>query len=722
MSPGSRCPTSSARRWRVGVDTGGTFTDLVATDGSELRVAKVLSTPPDYERGVLDAIQSARVRIPEIDVLAHGTTVATNAVIVRGGAKTALLTTSGFRDVLELRRHNRGELYDLLWDPPEPVVRRRDRFEVRERVDYAGSVLQPLETADVEEAVERATNRGGESFAVVFLHSYANADHEHRARAIIERLRPDAYVYCSSDLLREPGEFERTSTVAINAYLGPIVARYLEALRGALANAKFGGRLFVMHSGGGLLTAETAVRVPARLVASGPAAGAMAVEREFSSNARARSPATEEDGTANVISVDIGGTSADIAVIREGSARMVNEFSAEFGSPIRFPAVDLTSIGAGGGSIASVDAGGLPSVGPRSAGANPGPAAYGRGGIEPCVTDANVVLGRLSEDTPLAGGGVVLDTELATAAVARFADRANLDLNDAALGIIEIANSNMARAIRLVTVERGLDPRTFSLVAFGGAGGLHAAELAERLEMSRVLIPIAPGVTSALGCLYVDIAHDAAEAYLGPLAECKPDDLVRIFDRLATHVSALLDLDDVAAEARELEYFVDLRYLGQRRALTLPLRPGDLDDGFADRARDQFLRQYELQFHYAATDIPIEIATLRARGRSIADHDVSLAGAATHLDGSTASSSLPSARPVVTKRGPMEATIHGRQDLRTTTSVSGPAIVREYDSTTWIPPGWEAIADDVGNLVLERLDVESGQHQAGPPSMNEEAP
>jgi N-methylhydantoinase A len=687
--------------WRVGVDTGGTFTDVVAVNGAEFRIAKVPSTPPRFEEGVLQAIEAAGVSLTEISVLAHGTTVATNAVITRDGTRTALLTTAGFRDVLELRRHNRGELYDLLWDPPDPVVRRRDRYEIRERIDYAGDVIRPLERADVEQAVEAAWAVGIRAFAICFLHSYVNPAHERLARDLVLAAHPDAYVYTSSELLREPGEFERTSTVAVNAYLGPVVSSYLESLRDSLRAAGFAGRLFVMHSGGGLLTAETAVRMPARLVTSGPAAGALAAERVFSSGSPAAgvlaaSRAAHELRTEDVISLDIGGTSADIAVIRHGKARLVHEFSAEFGTPIRFPAIDLVSIGAGGGSIASVDAAGLPTVGPRSAGSVPGPAAYGRGGTEPCVTDANVVLGRLSADTPLAGG-LVLDIAAAEAAVARFAARAGLGLEEGALGIVEIANTNMARAIRLVTVERGLDPREFALVAFGGAGGLHAAEIAELLGIGRVVVPVGPGVTSALGCLYADVVHDASEAQIVPLGGCDSRELADVFARLRRDVTGLLELDRIAERARLLEDFVDLRYQGQRRGLTLPVAPEELDESFEDTFRERFWSEYETQFQYVAKDVAVEIAALRVRGHGLEDKPP-LGGVAARDD----RGEEPLLRTVVTRDGPTEARIYARASLPGLGPVAGAAVVREYDSTTWVPPGWSCVVDDEGHLLLTR--------------------
>ncbi len=363
--------------WRVGIDTGGTFTDIVAVRDGEIRTGKVPSTPPQFERGVLDAIDQVGLRLGEVVQLHHGTTATTNAVITRTGARTGLVTTRGFRDVLELRRHDRGELYDILWDPPEPLAPRRRRLEVTERIDYAGDVLVDLDERDLREAVARLQDVGAEAVAICFLNAFKNPAHERRARELLESLWPDVYVSISSDLLREPQEFERTSTTVMNAYLGPILAGYVGRLSRQLEQGGFPGRVLIMHSGGGLLPAESSMRVPARTVTSGPAAGVMAAE--------GISAATRVGG---IISLDMGGTSADIAVVRDGRARLVEEYEPEVGLPIRFPAVDLLTIGAGGGSIAWIDAAGLPNVGPQSAGAVPGPACYGRGGIEPTVTDA----------------------------------------------------------------------------------------------------------------------------------------------------------------------------------------------------------------------------------------------------------------------------------------------------------------------------------------------
>jgi len=697
--------TTGSDGWRVGIDTGGTYTDLVAVRGDEQRIAKVPSTPPRYEQGVLDAIAAAGLRVEEIGLIAHGTTVATNAIITGAGAPTALLTTAGFRDVLQLGRHNRGDPYDILWDPPAPLVPRRHRYEIRERLDWGGGIIEPLDAGSVRAAVRHAGEHGIRAFAICFLHSYVDPVHEERAHEIVLEEMPDAMVCHSADLLREPPEFERTSTTVINATLMPVVSDYLAALSERLRQEGFRSRLAVMHSGGGLMTADSAVRFPARLVTSGPAAGAKAAEGVAGAIIPASgSPAASvvmaeelarEEGLDQVISLDIGGTSADIAVVRDGKARLVTEYSPQFGQPIRFPAIDLITIGAGGGSIAWVDAGNLPHVGPRSAGAAPGPAAYGRGGTEATVTDANVVLGRLGADLGLAGG-VSLDADAAREAVSRFADRLGLTVEAAALGIVEICNNNMARSIRVVTVNRGLDPRDFTLVPFGGAGPLHGAELAELLGITRIVVPLAPGVTSGLGCLYVDIVHDVSEASIVPVAAADRDALQATLDRLVATMRGRLDADRVAPAEQRLELSIDLRYVGQVRGLTITLPARELPAHFRDDLAERFFREYERQFHSVSRDIPVEIAALRVRGTRAVERPAIpfRGGMATPRE---------ARRSVLTADAPVDARVVAREHLAAGTSLRGPLILTQVDSTTWVPPGWEIQVDPVGNLVMTHM-------------------
>lgn len=686
--------------WRVGIDTGGTFTDLVAVQNGEVRTAKVPSTPPQFDDGVLNAIEAVGLRPGDVLLLAHGTTVTTNAIITKSGARTGLITTRGFRDVLELRRHNRGEIYDILWDPPEPLVPRFLRLEVSERTNYAGEAVVPLAQDEVVDALARLRDEGIESLAVCLLHSYQNPGHEEEVRDIVQRAWPELYVSISSELLREPQEFERTSTTVVNAYVGPVLAGYVGRLKQRLAESGFEGRLMIMHSGGGLLPAESVLSVPARTITSGPAAGAMAAEGFSSSGAPAAGAMAAEGiaaatGTSQIISLDMGGTSADIAVVRDGQVLLINEYTPEFGLPIRFPAVDLVTIGAGGGSIAWVDAAGTPRVGPRSAGANPGPASYARGGTDATVTDANLLLGRLSPDTPLAGG-LRLDWEAAHLAVARFGANIGLSVVDAALGIIDIVNSNMARAIRVLTVERGLDPRAFVLLPFGGAGPMHACELAAQLSIHEVLVPIAPGVTSALGTLFVDVVHDLTRSHIVPLRLVDLGQVESIFEQLEAEADHALERDQVPEERRSIERSLDLRYLGQIKTLNIPVASARFTPDVLRQVRQRFLEEYERLYHYVTEEIEVELSSIRVRGRGLQDKP--------QLPSHPAPPGCaPLSQREVQFRGmKVQTPIYQRDQLGPGIALNGPLIVEQPDSTIVVPGEWNLAVDGLGNLRLTR--------------------
>jgi N-methylhydantoinase A len=686
--------------WRVGIDTGGTFTDVVALHNGDVRTGKVPSTPPHFDDGVLAAIASVGLRPEDILLLAHGTTATTNAVITKSGARTGLITTKGFRDVLELRRHNSAELYDILWDPPEPLVPRQRRLEVSERLNYAGEVVVPLDETELEQAIERLRDQEIDSLAITFLHSYENPAHERRAKEVVRERWPELYISISSDLLREPQEFERTSTTVVNSYVGPILARYVERLERRLAECGFAGRLMIMHSGGGLLPAASALAVPARTVTSGPAAGAMAAQGLSASGAPAAAAAAAEavaqtTGIGHLISLDMGGTSADIAVVRDGQTLLINEYEPEFGMPIRFPAVDLMTIGAGGGSIAWVDAAATPRVGPQSAGADPGPACYGHGGDDATVTDANLLLGRLSQETKLAGK-LGLDLAPAEKAVAEFAAAIGLTVEEAALGIIDIANSNMARAIRVMTVERGLDPRRFVLLPFGGAGPMHACELADQLSIREVIVSVSPGVTSALGTLFVDIVHDLSRSWIVPLGTLEPDDVERIFVELEGQAQQVLTDDLVPSDHQRVERALDLRYLGQLKTLTIPVPSDRFSPDVLMEARRAFFTEYERRYHYVTEEIEVEVAVIRVRGRGLQERSELPA----HRK---APAPLPiGRRPVRFREGSIETAVYARDDLSPSVELTGPLIVEQLDSTTVVPLGWVLSVDSHGNLRLRK--------------------
>ncbi len=673
--------------WSVGTDTGGTFTDLVAVDEEgRVRVAKTPSTPPDFERGVVDALATAGLDPGEIRALYHGTTVTTNALLERRGARTGLLATEGFRDTLQIRDGSREEFYKVNWDPPRPLVDRPDRIGITERVDVAGTVLKALDEDQVRAAAKRLARKGVEAVAIVFLHSYANDAHEQRAREILEEELPDVFHCASADVLPEPPEFERTSTTVANAYVGPVLKRYVAKLEEAVRGLGYEGSVLIMHSGGGNMTPANALTVPIRTATSGPAAGVMAAA------AIARTT-----GHAHAVSLDMGGTSADIATIHDGQPRMTVEQTIEWGMPIGFPSVDLIAIGAGGGSIAGIDDAGAPHVGPRSAGSQPGPACYGRGGTEPTVCDANVVLGRLRARS-LLGGEMELDLELARKAVGNFAHALGIGVEEAALGIVRIANEHMANGIRRATIKRGLDPREFSLIAFGGAGPMHAAEIASELQVPEVVIPPHPGATSALGLVAVDARHDLLRSLIANQADLDPGAVDALFAELEDDGRELLAREGFAPEEMVLQRSLDVRYAGQVRALTLPIEAGEFDADALARMIDQFHDGYRAEFKFAVPELPIETRSVRVSAVGIAAKPNFDRAEATDRDGPAAST----AEQEVAFAGSADRTaaVYDRATLTVGDRLDGPAIIEQYDSTTVVPPGALLEVDAALNLII----------------------
>ena len=590
--------------WIVGCDTGGTFTDVFAvSETGESRVAKVPSTPPRFDLGVVEGVRALGIDPSEVTTLFHGTTVTTNAVITRAGAHSALVTTRGFRDVLEIRRANRAELYDILWDPPEPLIRRRHRLEIDERVDYSGAVVTPLDEDSVRAVARKLRAREIESVAICLINAHMNPAHERRAREILLEELPGLHVSLSTDILPEPPEFERTATTVANAYCAPVLRNYMDTLEEGLGEAGFKADVvLVMHNGGGTMTTDYAKGVAVKTLNSGPAAGVIAAAAVAASA-----------GRSNVVGFDMGGTSADIAVVRDGEPQLTRSFDLEWGMPIRFPSIDVVSIGAGGGSIAWLDPAGYPRSGPQSAGADPGPACYGKGGTEPTNTDAQLVLGRVSNDLFLEGR-MELDVERSADALRRtIAEPLGLSLEDAAEGVLRIANANMVKAIRLVTVESGFDPREFGLVAFGGAGALHGVDLARELQMPEVIVPPFPGVTSAMGLLFVDPLDDFSWAYVRREHEIDMADAGRIYAEMAERVVGNLVRQGVDRAEIAVENAVDIRYVGQLHSVTVPL-PEVSASGFTAAVasfHDEHLRQYR----YSHPESPVETSTLRITAR-----------------------------------------------------------------------------------------------------------
>ncbi len=672
--------------WVVGSDTGGTFTDLVAlNEGGELRIAKVPSTPPAFERGVLHGIEKLGVQLADVRTIFYATTATTNAAITCTGAKTALITTSGFRDILELRRSDRADLYDILWDPPPPLIRRRDRLEVAERVNYAGEILEPLDEESAGDVVRMLRARSIEAVAVCLINAFANPAHEQRVREILAAELPDVHVSISTDILPEPPEFERTATTVANAYLAPVLARYMDELDAATRRGGYEGRfVLVMHNAGGTMSADYATRVPVRTLQSGPAGGAIA------GAAVARSL-----GRDRVVCLDMGGTSADVSLILDGQPLLTQSSEAEWGLPIRFPSIDVVSVGAGGGSIAWVDGAGTPKSGPESAGAVPGPACYGRGGERPTTTDAHLVLGNLGTRAPL-GGEVAPDHDLAARALdEHFASSLGLELEDAAEAVIRVANANLVRPLRLLTIERGFHPREFTLVVFGGAGGMHGVELARELGIPEVVVPAHPGVTSALGLLSAPPADDFSAAINQPLAAAAIAAAQTRYAEIEQRVRENLESQGVEPGEIDVGYSIDLRYAGQFHSLTVPLAAPDAD-GFAE-ARAAFDREHQRQYRYSHPEWDVELVVIRASAQGRRE-----VGDASYSAGADQTALAPYTRGVRFAGGSssVECDVVDRRSITPGDRIDGPVIVEQSDSTTVIPPGASATCTETGKLVI----------------------
>ena len=692
-------------KFRVGVDIGGTFTDVVflGSDGTVL-AKKIASTPDDYSRAVLDGVRDG---ISELDIKAevisevsHGFTVATNAIIEQKGAKTALITTEGFRDVLELRRNRVPRLYDLYYEKPPTLVSRQLRLEVRERLNYKGEVVKPLETSDVERAVDLIIREGVESVAVCLLHSYANPDHERYIGGVLRDRVPGVILTLSSDLLPEMKEYERTSTTVINCYVRPVVESYLSRLNNGLQDLRIGVPLTVMQSNGGLATSQIAMEKPVYCIESGPAAGVVGAYH-----------LGQRLGENNLMTLDMGGTTAKASMIENGEMLQAPEYEVGGGVNVghrllrgsghilRVPSIDLAEVGAGGGSIASVDRSGSLRVGPQSAGAVPGPACYRLGGREATVTDADVLLGYLNPQQ-LLGGDFPIDLELAREAVSRdVALPLGLSEIDAAHGIHLLVNSNMARALRAVSSERGRDPRRFVLFSFGGSGPVHAAGIADMLEISRMVVPPFPGVFSSFGLLVADIEHHFVQTYFKTFDQLDLDALSDILEGLWEDGRKQLRAEGFDDPSQEIITQVDMKYEGQLSELTVVMRPGKVSQETLALLGESFAQEHEKSFGYR-TDAPYQLVNLRviARGLSEESRVPDLLGLPT-----AKKQSGDSQRAVYFGRnsGWADTPVLGRGDLDATPRI-GPLIIEEYDSTTVVPPEWRASVDQWRNILVEK--------------------
>lgn len=674
----------------VGVDVGGTFTDFVVLEDGRMRIWKCSTTPADQTQAIASGLAELGIRRA---VIVHGTTLATNALLERRGARTALLTTAGFADVLAIGRQNRPHLYRLSQEREPPLVPDEWRREVPERLDASGQVLIPLDEEAVDEVAGRLASKGVESLAIVFLFSFRNPAHERRAAERIRARYPHLSLSLSSEILPEYREYERTVTTVVNAYISPLVGRYMERLAQFLPE----GHIRVMQSNGGVIGPQQAAEQAARLVLSGPAGGvvgAFFVARESQPD----SPAP------HILTLDMGGTSTDVALC-PGAVPYTPENTVA-GLPLRLPAVDVHTVGAGGGSMAWVDAAGVLHVGPQSAGAIPGPVCYGRGGKTPTVTDAHLVLGRLHPAYFLGGrGDVSLDFPAARSALARLGQElGGLSAEEAALGVIQVANATMERALRYVSVERGYDPRHFTLLPFGGAGPLHACALAEALDIPRILVPPHPGVLSALGLLVADVTCDASRSLL-----CRADEAL-VTSGLLGHALGELS-EQVWATLRAegfprpiLEAALDLRYRGQSYELTVPLSLPLTAESLA-RAQEDFHAAHRQRYGYAMPAETVEVVTLRVRGIGPVPRPALPRAPREKEDAAPA---LLGLLPVWFRPdSPTATSAYARSLLRPGNRFSGPAIVFQYDTTVLVHPGWEAEVDEWGNIWMKRTGLET---------------
>ena len=667
---------------RVAVDVGGTFTDVVIMDENtgEIRIEKTSSTPDDPMLAILNGIEQGGIDLSKVSMFSHGTTVATNALIQRNLPRTAMICTEGFRDVVEIRRANKEDLWDTYKDVAKPYVARRDRLVVKECVDANGVVIEALDEADALRVAKVLKKRKVASVAICFMNSYTNGANEERMRDIMHSVMPDIPISISSQVLPEIFEHERFSTTMVNAAVSPVVVDYVERLEGNLADGGYERDLLLLHSGGGVMTPASVKDFAARLAGSGIAAGAIA--SRFIGNLC---------GFNNSIGFDMGGTSTDVSLVYEGKSRITNDWYIEYGYPIRFPSIEVLTIGAGGGSLAWKDEGGSLRNGPQSAGAFPGPACYNNGNNVATNTDANVVLGRLG--TSLAGGKIRLDPKLAEASVqTSVAEPFGMELHEAAESIVAVANANMANAVRLLSISRGYDPRDFALVAFGGAGALHGAAIAKELSIPTVIIPPNPGVTSALGCLLVDIQHDFSESFMAAAAETKPEDIETAFGRLEAMASERLTYEGVAATDIVLQRNVEMMYQGQWRSLAVPA-PVNFSD--IDVLIDGFHTEHEREFNYRRDDAPVSIfrVALRATGM------VPKVKLQTHIVKKN-TPTTDNTREVWFEGKAFMAMVFERDNLAAGAMFVGPAIVEQFDSTTVIPPATTAEVDTYMNIII----------------------
>ena len=668
------------------VEVGGTFTDWVLVENDRVaKTGKVLSTPDEPSQGVMNAVKDGLAALADVSAVIHGSTVATNAVLERKGAVTGLLTTKGFRDVLQIQRQSKTKLFDLFYRQPEPLVTRDRIIEVTERMGPHGEVWHALALDDLPDRLHQLVEEGGtESLAICLLHSYANPEHELQLARYLEDHFPDLYVTLSSEVLPRFREYERMSTCTISAYVKPRVDRYVADLEHSLHQAGFAGHMSIVQANGGTIPASEARRHAAKMILSGPAAGVIGAI----ASARA-------SGFANLLTFDMGGTSTDVCLVTNGQTEMSTEYKIG-GLPLGIPMIDIVTVGAGGGSMAKVDSGGALRVGPESAGADPGPACYGKGGDQFTVTDANVILGLLNPVT-FYGGRMLLSTEAASSALDPLVEQLGSTREQVADGVVRLANATMAQAMRLVSVERGHDPRDYTIVAYGGAGPLHAVALAEELAVGNVLIPESPGLLSAYGLMLADVRQDYLRSHIVALERLEPDTFRRLFEELAGRAREEFSRYGLGWENVEVLHSLDMRYEGQAYELKI-----DVDDAVTQTFRSgeliaRFKETHHLRYGHTPSGDEIEIVSFRLTARL---------PSGMHLFDLEAAQ--PQGELQFTDRAILIAGVSTpcrffqRSSLAAGYTLPGPAVIEEPTATTYLPRGWKAQVDDVRNLVLSR--------------------
>jgi len=665
----------------IGVDVGGTFTDFVVLESSGFKIYKLPTTPQNQSEAILRGLKIGSVS--QDTPMIHGTTIATNALLERRGAKTALITTCGFTDVIEIGRQNRPDLYSFSQTKKPPLVCRSLRFAVDERITSEGKIQKELDTSSLSRLITELRERGVESIAIVFLFSFLNEIHERQIETLLKKEIPDIPMTLSVDLLPEYREYERTSTTVINAYVRPLVQHYLRLLEDRLGDQS----LYVMQSNGGILKADQASSEAARLVLSGPAAG---VTGAFATAKRAYST-----DTPHIITLDMGGTSTDVALcpgrIPQTTESVIDE------TPLRLPSTEIHTVGAGGGSLAYIDRGGILRVGPQSAGAHPGPVCYGQGGKIPTVTDANLILGRMVSSQFLGDQTTnVLDEDLSRQAIAHLAEALNLSVEEAAIGILRVANATMERALRRISVESGYDPRNYVLVPFGGAGPLHACEIADALGIKKILVPRYPGVLSAMGLLMADLVYDGSKALLSSMDDLitDPHPLSNTIDQLRQIVLSQMPSD---SETVQLKCHLDVRYKGQSYELKVPL---DLpaDTANLKATSESFHHAHHQRYGHSERELPIESVAVRLQARiptSFTTQEIAESG-----DSSLNSSQCPLVKVYLSSDQQLSIPLIYRDHLTSGYRFEGPALVVQYDSTLLIPPHWDGRVDQWMNLHL----------------------